>query len=70
MDGVCYKGGVDSGAQVLTITISVAKDLGLEKYRLDKLLDTEGMGDIEINMKGILKSIYRFQGLEHTTKMF
>ena len=44
MDGVKYPGLLDSGAQMLTITISQAKKMGLKIQNLENMLDIEGGG--------------------------
>ena len=48
VDGVKYPGLLDPGAQMLTITISQAKKMGLKIQNLESLLDIEGGGGIAI----------------------
>ena len=55
VDGVEYPGLLDSGAQILTITISQAKKMGLEIQNLESLLDIEGGGGIAIPYIGYVE---------------
>ena len=53
--GLKYPGLLDSGAQMLTITISQAKKMGLKIQSLESMLDIEGGGGIAIPYIGYVE---------------
>ena len=55
VEGEEYPGLLDSGAQMLTITISQAKKMGLKIQSLENMLDIEGGGGIAIPYIGYVE---------------
>ena len=55
VEGEEYLGLLDSGAQMLTITISQAKKMGLKIQSLENMLDIEGGGGIAIPYIGYVE---------------
>ena len=56
VEGEEHPGLLDSGAQMLTITISQAKKMGLKIQHLENMLDIEGGGGIAIPIYWLCRS--------------
>ena len=64
-----YPGLLDSGAQMLTITISQAKKMGLKIQNLESMLDIEGGGGIAIPYIGYVEVQLQILKLKITKRM-
>ena len=61
---------VDSGAQILAVSLGFAKHHGLPIWQLQKLLDFEGFGGLISLTLGTPKFNYKFQALKIMIKTF
>ena len=64
------KAFIDSGSQVLAITTSFAKSLGLEIQKLKNILGIEGLGAVQYPTLGLLKQIWLYLVLVPLTRVF
>ena len=64
MNGIKCTALIDSGAQMSTITISFAKQLGLPIHHLNRTLSIEAMGEGRLPIWDMWKFMYWFLGLK------